>query len=97
MDQSDQTKTYTDLQRFYKLDQDYIKTLSEWLAMLMSVAKLTKTHPHVMKNISLAGSSIEGAALSRLFEESKDFESGVNQEMELDAEIVACEVLPSGN
>ena len=77
------------LKELFKIDKDICKSVVEFLKLIQKTSKLRRIHPDGMKNIHIAGSITEGATVARLFSSNNEFESGVNQQVEVDLEYLS--------
>ena len=87
-----QSNTFTMLQEFFDLDERFRKALQVGLQVFLWNGSVTKNHPNAKKNIQLAGSAIEGASLTRVFQKNYEFKSGLNQEIDVDIEYLLLKV-----
>jgi len=80
------------LKELFELDKGICKCVDESLNLFFKKGKLGKTQPNAVKNVHFAGSITEGATVARLFSSSDEFESGINQEVEVDIEYILLQV-----
>ena len=76
-----------------RLDEDYCSTVRGLLNRMFKFnLGIGRVQPEGVKNIGLAGSTAEGAALARIFRRNDLFPKCLNREIELDIEYVLLEI-----
>ena len=76
-----------------RLDDEYCSTVQDLLRRIFKFdLGIGRVQPGGVKNIGIAGSTAEGAALARIFRRNDLFPDGLNREIELDLEYVLLEI-----